>query len=107
MEKIQINGKETPIAFNMKALFKFQKRTGVALDALDGVLQSDPEVMEILFFEALKEGHRIANVSFEILQEDVLAVDLASFQEYTRALNAAFETNPVKKKTGRNNQTGV
>ncbi|MGB0443332.1 MAG: hypothetical protein ACPGFK_00640 [Flavobacteriaceae bacterium] len=86
-------------------MFRFQKATGVGLDALGDIMSQDMTVLETLFHEALKEGHRLAKQELSIGKEDVLAIGFNELTQYTDALNRAMTTNdPVKKKLGKSNK---
>lgn len=102
IQEITIQGKELPICFNMKALFAFTSASGVPLDGLNDVMNQDPAVLEELFYQGLKEGHRISGMEMTIKKEDVLAVSVSEFQGYTMALEKGLSMPPAKKKQGKN-----
>lgn len=104
VQYVTVKGEKLPISFNMKALFGFTKASGVGLDSLDNLMGQDPEVLEELFYQGLKEGHRLEGKELEIKKEDVLAVDLVEFEGYTKALEAGLSSTPVKKKKGQTKQ---
>lgn len=100
VKEVKIQGKVLFLAFNMNAIFAFQKATGKSLDALDNVM-NDSEIFRELVYQGLKEGHRIKKLPFEMEKMDVLAIDFKELEQYTNAISESFNAAPVKKKTGK------
>lgn len=101
-ENIVIDGENRAIAFNMKALLKFQQSSGKSLESLDDMM-NDVDVLEELIYQGLVEGHRLAGQPMTIKKADVLAVSPDDFSKYTDAITTAFNAEPVKKKQGKSN----
>ena len=98
-EEIQIGGESVFVAFNMKALFNFQRRTGVSLDKIGDFKELAEGVLDELIYQGLKEGHRLAKQPLTIEKENVLAIGLNDFTKYTDALTKSISTEAVQKKT--------
>jgi hypothetical protein len=104
VQYVTVKGEKLPISFNVRTLLGFTKASGVGLDSLDNLMGQDPEVLEELFYQGLKEGHRLEGKELEIEKKDVLAVGLEEFEGYTKALEAGLSSTPVKKKKGQTKQ---
>ena len=103
VKEVIIQGKTLHVAFNMKAIFAFQKSTGKSLNALDNMMK-DGDTLEALIYEGLKEGHRLKGVELTIEKEDILAITAKDLEQYTTAIAESFEAEPVKKKTGKSKE---
>lgn len=103
VQEVIVGGESLPISFNMKALFSFTKASGVSLSAIDSLGNQDPEILEELFYQGLKEGHRLTKKKLKIQKEDVLAVSAQEFEQYTKALELSMSATPIKKKQGKTN----
>lgn len=100
---IEINGEKFRIEFNWNAISLFIEGNNLTLSSIDELNNLKPSQITSLIFNAVKEGARLENKTFDFNEKDVGAsLSLKNISDilivFNRQVQATNANVPVKKK---------